>query len=130
MHGALRGACLIVPAGLSVALSITLTLAQPLVLKVERAVAASDQRTSEPVITFTLDQPSARLFSDLTARNVGKMMEIRIDGQVIIRSAIREPILGGTGQISGGFTAESARDIAARLSSGAAKLELEVVSSN
>jgi SecD/SecF fusion protein len=115
-------------AGLSFALSITLATAQP--LKVERAVAAFDQRTSEPVITFTLDQPSARLFSDLTARNVGKTMEIRIDGQVIIRSAIREPILGGTGQISGGFTAESARDIAARLSSGAARLALEVVSSN
>jgi SecD/SecF fusion protein len=128
MRGALRGACLTLLAGLSFALSITLATAQP--LKVERAVAAFDQRTSEPVITFTLDQPSARLFSDLTARNVGKTMEIRIDGQVIIRSAIREPILGGTGQISGGFTAESARDIAARLSSGAARLALEVVSSN
>jgi preprotein translocase subunit SecD len=39
---------------------------------------------------------------------------------------IREPILGGTGQIAGGFTAAQAREMAERLSTGAAKLEVEV----
>ena len=138
MRGALRGACITSGlrmscaflAGLSFALPITLSIAEPLALKVARATAGFDQRTGEPIVTFTLDQPSARLFADATARNVGKVMEVRVDGQVLMRPVIREPIVGGSGQISGGFTAESARDVAARLSSGAAKLELEIVSSN
>jgi preprotein translocase subunit SecD len=44
-----------------------------------------------------------------------------------MRPVVREPILGGSGQISGMTSVEEARDIAARLSSGAAKLELEAL---
>jgi SecD/SecF fusion protein len=130
MHGALRGACITYLASLWFALSTTLTMAELLALRVERAVAAFDQRTNEPIISFKLDQPSARLFADLTARSVGKVMEVRVDGQVLMRPVIREPILGGSGQILGSFTPEGARDMAARLASGAARLEFEVVSSD
>ena len=47
---------------------------------------------------------------------------LKVAGQL----EVREPILGGSGQISGGLTAEQARDIANRLASGAAKLDFEV----
>ncbi len=127
MRGAVRGACLTFLAGTSFALSITRTMAEPLALTVVRAAAAFDQRTNEPIIIFRFDQPSAELLADVTGRNVGKAMEVRVDGQVLMRPVIREPILGGSGQISGGFTVEGSRDLAARLSSGAARLELVVV---
>jgi preprotein translocase subunit SecD len=40
---------------------------------------------------------------------------------------IREPILGESGQLSGSLTEEETRDIAARLTSGHSKIEIEVV---
>jgi preprotein translocase subunit SecD len=78
------------------------------------------------MVLFKLTEASARRFAELTTQNVGKTLAIRVDGRVLSKPVVREPILGGSGQISGGLTAEQARDIANRLASGAAKLEFEV----
>jgi preprotein translocase subunit SecD len=107
-------------------LSIVPAWADPLALRVTRAEVGYDQRTGEPVVSMAFDEASKRLFADFTARNFGKAMEIRVDGRAISKPVIREPILGGTGQIAGGFTAAQAREMAERLSTGAAKLEVEV----
>lgn len=79
------------------------------------------------MITFVMTEESKRAFADLSSRNVGKPVEIRIDGRVFSKPIIREPILGGRGQISGSFTAEEAHRLTERLASGAGKLEFEVV---
>lgn len=100
---------------------------EPVAVEVASAVAAFDQRTNEPIVTFMMTESSRRLFADLTARNVGKPMEFRVDGKVIMKPVIREPVLGGRVQLSGGFSIDATRDLAARLSSGAAKIEVEVV---
>jgi preprotein translocase subunit SecD len=63
----------------------------------------------------------------LTTHNVGRKAAILIDGRMVSAPVIREPILGGSGQVSGHFSAQEARDIALRLSSGAAKMEIEIV---
>jgi len=55
----------------------------------------------------------------------GKAMEMRVNGQVIVSVAIREPIVGGSMQISGSFSPEEAREIAGRLPGS--KLEIELV---
>ena len=91
------------------------------------AALGFDRRTGEPIITFVMTDVSGRAFADLTTRSVGKPIEIRIDGRVMSKPVIREPILGGRGQISGGFTVDEARALAERLSSGSGKLEIEVV---
>jgi preprotein translocase subunit SecD len=109
--------------------SISLASAQPVVLEVARAEARFDQRTNAPIVAITLTEASARLFGEFTAKNVGRMTELRVDGRVVSRLVIREPILGGQLQISGQLTVEEARDIADRLSRGAAKVEVEVVPS-
>ena len=94
-------------------------------IEVADASPAFDQRTGEPLIAFRMTEASARLFAGLTLRNVGKVLTIRVDGRVVSKPVVREPILGGSGQILGGFSVEQARDIAARLASGKAKLEFE-----
>ena len=104
---------------------IVLASADPLTLRVTRAEAAYNQRSGEPVVSMVFDDESKRLFADLTARNIGKAMELRIDGRTVMKAVIREPITGGAGQIAGGLTAQQAREMAERLSSGAAKLEVE-----
>jgi preprotein translocase subunit SecD len=101
--------------------------AEPLTVELISAEAGHDVRTNEPVVNYRMSQSSAKQFAELTQKNVGRKMELRIDGKAVMAPVIREPILGGAGQISGGLTEQDARDIAARLTSGHAKIELEVV---
>jgi len=81
----------------------------------------------EPVVTFRFDPVGARKFGDVTKRNVGKPFAIVLDNKVISAPVIREPILGGNGQISGRFTTESARELALLLRTGALPVPLSVL---
>ncbi len=76
-----------------------------------------DQRTSEPIVTFRFNNNGARRFAQVTQENVGKPFAIVLDNEVISAPVIREPILGGSGQISGQFHCagrQRPRDPAAR----------------
>ncbi len=74
---------------------------------------------NEPVVSFKFDSVGARRFGDATRENVGKPFAIVLDNKVISAPVIREPILGGSGIISGSFTAQSASDLALLLRAGA-----------
>ena len=78
-----------------------------------------DSRTGEPVVTFRFDAAGAKRFGKVTQENVGLPFAIVLDNKVISAPVIREPILGGTGQISGNFTVQRANDLAVLLRSGA-----------
>lgn len=86
-----------------------------------------DQRTNEPIILFTFNQAGARAFGQFTLRNVRQPFAIVLDGKVLSAPVIQEPILGGSGQISGSFTVESANALAIQLKSGALPADLTVV---
>jgi preprotein translocase subunit SecD len=101
--------------------------AQRLEIAIERAELAYDQRTGEPLISFKMTESSARQFAELTRNNIGKPMSIRVDGRELTRPVIREPIVGGTGQVGGSLTVQQAKDIADRMSKGTAKVEFEIV---
>ena len=82
------------------------------------AQASFDQRTNEPVISFRFNADGARRFAQVTQENVGKPFAIVINDEVVSAPVIREPILGGSGQISGRFTVEEANDMAILLRAG------------
>jgi preprotein translocase subunit SecD len=83
-----------------------------------------DQRTSEPIVSFRFNTAGARKFAQVTQENVGRLFAIVLDDQVISAPVIREPILGGSGQISGNFTVESANNLAILLRAGALPAKL------
>src|SRR5262245_1802041 len=85
--------------------------AQALLLEVRDAHPGYDQRTKEPIVTYRLLESSKRLLADFTSKNVGQPIELRVDGRVLMKVVIREPILGGQGQLSGGLTLEQADSI-------------------
>ncbi len=91
------------------------------------AQASFDQRTGEPVVTFRFDAAGAKRFAMVTQENVGLPFAIVLDNKVISAPVIREPILGGTGQISGHFTVQEANDLAVLLRSGALPAKLTVI---
>lgn len=86
-----------------------------------------DQRTNEPIISFRFNQSGARKFGNYTKDNVGQPFAIVLDNKVLSAPVIREPILGGSGQISGQFTVDSANTLAVQLRSGALPTKLTVV---
>ncbi|MCG8508084.1 MAG: protein translocase subunit SecD, partial [Rhodospirillales bacterium] len=83
------------------------------------AQPGTDQRTSEPVVNFRFDAAGGKRFGDVTRDNVNRLLAIVLDGKVISAPQIREPILGGSGQISGNFTFQAAQDLALLLRAGA-----------
>ena len=86
-----------------------------------------DSRTGEPVVNFRFDTRGAKQFGDATKVNVGKPFAIILDDKVISAPRINEPILGGSGQISGSFTIQTANDLAILLNAGALPASLKVI---
>jgi len=86
-----------------------------------------DQRSGEPVVTFRFDAAGAKRFALVTQENVGLPFAIVLDNKVVSAPVIREPILGGTGQISGNFSVQEANDLAVLLRSGALPAKLTVI---
>ena len=86
-----------------------------------------EQQTNSPVVNITFDGEGGRRFAELTTANVGKPFAIILDGKVLSAPNINEPIQGGTAQISGGFTVDTANQLAISLRSGALPVDLTVV---
>ena len=78
-----------------------------------------DNQTGETVVSFTFDRVGAKKFGKATGTGVGKRLAIILDGKIISAPQVREPIIGGSGQISGNFTFQSATDLSLLLRSGA-----------
>lgn len=84
-------------------------------------------QNNEPVVNFRFNTSGARKFSVITQRNVGNPFAIVLDEEVISAPVIREPITGGSGQISGNFTIQGANDLAVLLRAGALPAKLTVL---
>ena len=83
--------------------------------------------TNETVVSFTLDRVGAKRFGKATSTGIGKQLAIVLDGKIISAPVIRDTIASGSGQISGGFTFQSATDLALLLRSGALPAPLNII---
>ena len=86
-----------------------------------------DQQTAQPVVNFKFNIRGGQKFGEVTSANVGKPFAIVLDNKVISAPVIRGPITGGSGQISGNFTVESANNLAILLRAGALPAKLTIV---
>ena len=89
------------------------------------ASAGFDQN-GQPVVSFRLDARGTDRFCRVSRDNVGKPFAVVLDGEVITAPVLREPICGGQGQISGGFSVEEANDLALLLRAGALPAPLTI----
>lgn len=96
-------------------------------MNLTRATAAMDSRSGQWVVNFGLDSYGARRFADVSTKHVGEPFAIVLDNKVISAPVIREPIVGGQGQISGNFTVEEAHDLAVLLRAGALPAPMTIV---
>ena len=95
--------------------------------QLEKAQQSFDQQSGQPVVSIKFNGQGANIFARVTRDNVNKRFAMLIDGKVLSAPSINEPINGGSAQISGSFTVESANNLAIALNSGALPVKLSVV---
>ena len=86
-----------------------------------------DTQTNETVVSFNLDRVGAKRFGKATSNGIGKTLAIVLDGEIISAPVIRDAIVTGSGQISGGFTFQTATDLALLLRSGALPAPMNII---
>ncbi|NDF28573.1 protein translocase subunit SecD, partial [archaeon] len=86
-----------------------------------------DTQANETVVSFTLDRVGAKRFGKATSTGIGKQLAIILDGKIISAPVIQDAIVSGNGQISGGFTFQSATDLALLLRSGALPAPMNII---
>ena len=86
------------------------------------------QNALEPVVALQLNDEGAKLFEEITTRNVGKMVGIYIDGIPETLPVVQGPISGGAAIISGDMSIERAKELASRLQAGALPVPIKLLS--
>jgi len=92
-----------------------------------KSASPTKDQNGEWVVSFSFDSTGGNRFCDATKTNVGHLFAIVLDNKVISAPVIRDAICGGSGQISGNFTAQSATELAVLLNSGALPVQLKII---
>ncbi len=94
----------------------------------KKAVVTYDNNTGEPEVSLEFNSEGAKLFEEITARNVGKPLAIFLDGQVISAPTVNEKITGGKAVITGRFNLKEAKTLVQRLNAGALPVPIKLIS--
>lgn len=84
--------------------------------------------SNEVVVRLQFDDEGTKLFSDLTTANVGKQIAIFLDGKILSAPTVQTAITNGEAVITGNFTADTAKELATRLNSGALPVPIKLIS--
>ena len=93
--------------------------------QIKNADSGLDQQRGEYVVTVEFNDEASRIWADFTAANVGTQTAFVLDSKVVSAPEIQEAIPGGRTQITGRFTADSARELANVLKYGSLPLSFE-----
>jgi len=77
-----------------------------------------------PIVNFTFNLKCAKIFGELTSRNLGQRFAVVLDNEIITAPRINSAITGGSGFIEGSFTQQSAKELSLLLNAGALPAKL------
>lgn len=92
-----------------------------------RATVVFDRTTGKPAVNLEFTSDGSLKFEKLTERNVGKVVPIILDGDVISAPLVKEKISGGEAQITGDFTLEEVKRMVIQLNAGALPVPVKLV---
>lgn len=93
----------------------------------KKAELGFENITNEPLVLLEFNDEGAKIFEDLTKRNVGKPLAIYIDQILLSEPTVQEKISGGRAQITGKFNIEEARELARNLNAGALPVPIKLI---
>jgi protein-export membrane protein SecD len=94
----------------------------------KRAAVSFENSTNEPQVSLEFTDEGAKLFAEITTRNVGKVVGIFLDNEAISLPTVNQAITDGKAVITGRFDLEEAKTLARRLNAGALPVPIELVS--
>lgn len=94
----------------------------------QKADISFEQTTNNPLVTLQFNDEGAKLFEELTTKNVGKPLAIYIDNNPLSTPMVQEAIKGGKAQITGNFTLPQAQELARNLNAGALPVPIKLIS--
>lgn len=94
---------------------------------VKKAQVVFNNENGEPNVQLTFSSGGAKKFADITKRNVGKLVGIYIDQDLLTAPTVQTEIIDGVALISGQFTVESAKKLAVSINSGALPMPIKLI---
>ncbi len=95
---------------------------------VKSARLAFDNVTGAPQILLQFDTPGAKIFEDLTGKNIGQPIAVFLDNELITAPVVQQKISGGQAQITGKFTPKEAKQLVSRFNAGALPAPIALIS--
>ncbi|UVK53135.1 hypothetical protein DBIPINDM_006597 [Mesorhizobium sp. AR02] len=102
-----------------------LAMAEPLTLGIAKAAVISDPVSGRESLSLKMTLDSAKLFADFTRVNIGKVVDLSIDGAVVMSPRLMEPIIGGEIMVGGTFAPGELERIAEKISSGGVSVTVD-----
>lgn len=93
----------------------------------KRATVVFDRTTGKPAVSLEFTSEGATKFEKLTEKNVGKVIPILLDNEMISAPLVKEKISGGLAQITGDFKIEEAKRMVVQLNAGALPVPVRLV---
>ncbi|BCG94379.1 SecDF P1 head subdomain-containing protein [Mesorhizobium sp. 131-2-1] len=121
----MRASCRLVVCLAMLLLACGLAAAQPLALAVAAATVVRDPAPGQDALDLKLTPDSAKAFAAFTVANVGRTIDLSVDGAVVMSPRLLEPILGGEIMVGGRFSRNELRRLAERISSGSGKVTVD-----
>lgn len=95
---------------------------------VKNAAVLFDEQTKQPQVSVTFDDEGKKNFAEFTKNNVGEILYILLDGDVISAPRINQEIPNGQATISGDFTPAAAKELVDGLNAGALPVPITIAS--
>lgn len=93
----------------------------------KRSQVKFDPNTGQPLVSLEFNSEGAKLFGEITTRNVGKIVGIFLDEQPISLPRVDEPITSGEAVIKGEFSLDEAKNLSIQLNAGALPVPIEII---
>lgn len=93
----------------------------------QKATVVFDSTSGQPQVQIQFTGEGAKKFGDITKRNLGNVVAIVLDNQIVSAPVVQSEIVNGTAVITGNFTTEESRNLSIALNAGALPAPLEVI---
>lgn len=96
--------------------------------QLKRAQVVFNPQSNRPEISISFDSDGAKLFEQITERNIGRPVGIFLDSSLLSAPTVQTAISGGEAVITGNFTLVEAKLLAQRLNAGALPVPIKLIS--
>ncbi len=94
---------------------------------IKKAAVVFNQENGKPEVSLSFTAEGAKMFEDITGRNVGKPVGIFLDYMPISAPTVQQKIIDGSAVITGSFTTDEAKKLAISINSGALPLPIKLI---